>query len=129
LDKHCRQLACIQNYAIVELALRNAVRHLDGDGVQKSHQVTAYLSRETRTALEALARTNGVSMSEQLTLLVTTAADGQLPLKATEQKVYDALQHIAIGVDALLKYGPGEQGLAIAKETRQRRLKGSGDAR
>jgi len=111
------------------LALRSVINQFDGDDVNKTFQVTAYLSHDTRAALEALAHDNGLSMSAQLAILVTSAAEGRLPLKPAEHKLYEALQHIAIGVDALLKYGPGEQGLAAARDTRQRRLKGSADAR
>lgn len=97
--------------------------------MHKKYQVTAYLSIEARAALETLSRGNNVSMSEQLALLVTTAAEGHPSLKSADQKIYDALQHIAIGVDALLKFGPDARAFEAAKEARQRRLKGAGDGR
>lgn len=97
--------------------------------MSKSYQVTAYLHREAKEQLQALAAENRVSLSEQLTLLVMAERQRVAPTTWPDAEALSALHHIAIGVDALLKFHPDPRAVDVAKEARQRRLKFNSDAR
>jgi hypothetical protein len=93
-----------------------------------AHTAT-YLEERQNTQLKALAKARGCSVSHLLKQLIERELDQSTTAKKPALDIEDALQHIAIGVDALLKFGPGEEGFTAAKETRQLRLKGRADAR
>lgn len=88
----------------------------------KTNQVTAYLDDEMCQQLRLLARRNGVSLSEQIKLLIAAETERTDATRASPDAIFRGVQHIAIGIDALLKFGPGDRALEAAKTARAEKL-------
>ena len=94
----------------------------------RSSLVSAYLSAHLRAELIVLAKRNKLSLSEQIGRLIEAEAAREQGEQPTPQTLFHALQHIAIGVDALLKFHPDQRAVEVARAARNDRLGSGRDA-
>lgn len=94
----------------------------------KTTQVTAYLDGEMCQQLRLLAKRNSVSLSEQIKLLIASEASRAEGRGTSPEDIFRGIQHIAIGVDVLLRYAPDAKAFEAAKEARAKKLGGPRNA-